>query len=643
MRAFTCSRLICISLWWIIFCISEFHQFQPRETISLDGLWKFKISPHDDQEAGFREAWFSSNFEDYIDMPVPSSFNDITVNRTIRDYIGWVWYQRTFRLPASMQNGNLLRLRFTSIHYYCKVWVDGYYSGEHEGGHVPFELNWPSEAMTNKEKTQAYPTFFITVAVNNTLNNWSIPQGKLVYPNNTNRYPPGYFSYSHDFDYFDYAGINGHVLVYSYKELITSVEIFTSYHYNGTGYVQYNVTHTSDKGICQVTLKDDLDNVVAQFEECVEVIFVPKAQPWWPAHCGQSPVGYLYSLQILLLEDTENPNIVDMYEMKIGIRTIKWNKMSLFINNVRVYLRGFGMHQDAEMRGRGFDLVQTTKDMNLLEWIGANAVRTSHYPYPKEFVEFADRRGIMIIMESPACSLSNFDDTILARHKEVMTEIYKEFGNHASIIMWSLANEPMSNKNESDIYFEILVSHMKAMDISRPVTFVTSQMVENDKAVKHVDIICLNRYNAWYSDGGQLELIQYQTIEEIKRWFHQYQRPLIYTEYGAGALAGLHALPSTMWSENYQVDIVHEHFNAFDAVKKLGFFIGEMMWNFADFHTPQGYIRPGGCMKGAFTRNRQPKSVAYALKRRFERLSKKFNSRYEWPEIMNFYDNENTN
>lgn len=50
--------------------------------------------------------------------------------------------------------------------------------------------------------------------------------------------------------------------------------------------------------------------------------------------------------------------------------------------------------------------------------------------------------------------LSNFDDTILARHKEVMTEIYKEFGNHASIIMWSLANEPMSNKNESDIYFE---------------------------------------------------------------------------------------------------------------------------------------------------------------------------------------------
>lgn len=64
------------------------------------------------------------------------------------------------------------------------------------------------------------------------------------------------------------------------------------------GYVQYNVTHTSDKGICQVTLKDDLDNVVAQFEECVEVIFVPKAQPWWPAHCGQSPVGYLYSLQV---------------------------------------------------------------------------------------------------------------------------------------------------------------------------------------------------------------------------------------------------------------------------------------------------------------------------------------------------------
>uniref|UniRef100_A0A224X9B4 Putative beta-galactosidase/beta-glucuronidase carbohydrate transport and metabolism n=1 Tax=Panstrongylus lignarius TaxID=156445 RepID=A0A224X9B4_9HEMI len=620
-------------------------QFQPRETVSLDGLWKFKVSPKEDQEAGFREAWFNSHFQDYIDMPVPSSFNDVTANRTIRDYLGWVWYQRTFRLPASMQNGNFLRLRFTSVHYYSKVWINGRFAGEHEGGHIPFELDWPSDvAITNKEDSppHIYPTFSITVAVNNTLNNWTIPQGKFIYKNDTARYPPGYFSYSHDFDYFDYAGINGHVLVYSYRKLITNVDIQTLYHIDGTGYVNYEVSQKSkDNAICQVILKDDLGKIVAVADGCSEVIAVPKAQPWWPAHCGRSPVGYLYFLQVLLLEGTEKLSVVDMYEIQVGIRTVIWNTISLLINYVPVYLRGFGMHQDAEMRGRGFDLVQTTKDFNLLEWIGANAVRTSHYPYPKEFVEFADRKGIMIIFESPACSLSNFDDTILARHKQVMTEIYKEFGHHASIIMWSLANEPLSNKIEADKYFECLVNHMKSMDISRPVTFVTSQSIENDKAVKHVDIICLNRYSSWYSDGGHLELIEYQTIMDLKRWFDEYQRPLIFTEYGAGALSGLHALPSTMWSENYQIELFHEHFKAFDSVKHLGFFIGEMVWNFADFNTPQEYIRPGGCMKGVFTRNRQPKSAAYTLKTRFESLSKNFDIRYGWPTVIHLHDEEN--
>ena len=45
-----------------------------------------------------------------------------------------------------------------------------------------------------------------------------------------------------------------------------------------------------------------------------------------------------------------------------------------------------------------------------------------------------------------------------------------------------------------------------------------------------------------------------------------------------------------MWTEDYQVITLKEHFKAFDTLYKEGFLIGEMIWNFADFATPQGEV-----------------------------------------------------
>lgn len=94
-------------------------------------------------------------------------------------------------------------------------------------------------------------------------------------------------------------------------------------------------------------------------------------------------------------------------------------------------------------------------------------------------------------------------------------------------------------------------------------------------------------------------------------------RPMIFTEYGADTLASEHKLPSVMWSQEYQneyLDMNHRVFDAYDWVQ------GELMWNFADFQTTEGIMRVNGNKKGAFTRQRQPKDVAYLLKNRWESL-----------------------
>lgn len=57
-----------------------------------------------------------------------------------------------------------------------------------------------------------------------------------------------------------------------------------------------------------------------------------------------------------------------------------------------------------------------------------------------------------------------------------------------------------------------------------------------------MDVLTINRYSSWYSDSGHLELIQYQVYNEIDAFWKKFGKPILYTEYGAGSLAGLHSV-----------------------------------------------------------------------------------------------------
>ncbi|KAJ8959148.1 hypothetical protein NQ318_022409 [Aromia moschata] len=80
-------------------------------------------------------------------------------------------------------------------------------------------------------------------------------------------------------------------------------------------------------------------------------------------------------------------------------------------------------------------------------------------------------------------------------------------------------------------------------------------------------------------------------------------------------------LPTYIWSEEYQTDMMSRHFEAFDQLREKGWFVGEMIWNFADFKTAQTYLRVGGNKKGLFTRQRQPKASAHLMRRRYWSLA----------------------
>ena len=93
-------------------------------------------------------------------------------------------------------------------------------------------------------------------------------------------------------------------------------------------------------------------------------------------------------------------------------------------------------------------------------------------------------------------------------------------------------------------------------------------------------------------------------------------KPIIITEYGADTYPGLHSLDASPWTEEYQVEYLDMNHRVFDRIDAV---VGEQVWNFADFTTTSGIMRVGGNKKGVFTRDRQPKAAAYALRRRWRK------------------------
>ena len=271
------------------------------------------------------------------------------------------------------------------------------------------------------------------------------------------------------------------------------------------------------------------------------------------------------------------------------------------------------------------------KDLSLLKWIGANSFRTAHYPYSEEMMDLCDREGIVVIDETPAVGVNcNFGAAVgpekkdtfqtlrtAEHHREVVRDMICRDKNHPCIVMWSIANESDTTTfpdSAVEYYTPLYNLAHQADPQNRPVTIVGLQNdYSKDKTLPLMDVICLNRYYGWYVYGGDLEAAQQALALELDYW-KQFHKPLMFTEYGADTIAGLHAATPTMFSEEYQAafyEAIHQ------VTDRYAYFIGEQVWNFADFATVQGIMRVDGNKKGIFTRDRRPKLAAHALRKRW--------------------------
>ena len=200
----------------------------------------------------------------------------------------------------------------------------------------------------------------------------------------------------------------------------------------------------------------------------------------------------------------------------------------------------------------------------------------------------ADAQGFIVVDEVPAVGLSSFPNDLLIQHLLTIRELIERDKNRPSVFMWSIANEPSSSKIEAGPYFEKVSAEARVRDPSkRPITAAISADYGNEHMAPSLDVLMINRYYGWYSDSGYPQVIQGNLINDLTKFHDKFPKPIMISEYGADTVVGEHSDPEFVFSEDYQIEFLIEYHKAFDTLRAKGFFIGEHIWNFADFMTVQ--------------------------------------------------------
>ena len=562
-----------------------------RAITSLNGVWDFRF-----QWAGVDAAGWENGITPDRIVAVPASFNDLFTTYEERNHWGPVWYQREIQVPGCWHEHKLF-LRFGAAAYRADVWIDGILLGGHETGHTPFEFDVSGVVRPGSRHR-------LVVRVDTRLTPDCVPTGELSMPGTSvlmggNR-PPG------NFDFFPYGGLQRSVeLVAVPHRHLQRILVDTCFK-DAHAEVSFRILQHGGATL-RITIEESGEQTSQSVapEETHCTVIIHDARRW---DVGQ---GELYHARVELLDAMGNA--IDAYVQRFGCREVTIAGDRLLLNGHPVYLQGFGRHEDFPVIGRGHNDAVMVRDFELLKWLGANSFRTSHYPYAEEQIDLADQLGIMVISESPAVGI--VPDLATARTLSTHMAVQKEYMlrdyNHPSVIVWSVANEPLSFQESAPAYFKPVVAAAREVDAKRPIMFVTF-CVDRDRCLDLFDMIGINSYTGWYGGGD----VMANSMKHASNFFDTVKqlipdKPVMMTEFGADAVVGFHGLPGEMWTEEYQAELIVE---TIKVIRAKPWMCGEHVWAFCDFRTGQNDRRAYGNRKGVFTRDRLPKMAAHALK-----------------------------
>ena len=507
------------------------------------------------------------------------------------DYRGEGIYRKTFQAQGNV------RIECKGVSHTATVYLDGHEIGHHYNAYTPFSV-----VVSDLEPGR----HMLEIKADNRFHKDSA----LHVPN----------------DYMSYGGISRGVVVEELSDLYLEYVHVKTYRENEQWHVQVkaavNVLKVGQNDEEDITIQGKIkdtafewkltDTAKKHYEFCTD-LKIDGIEEWSP----ETPVLYQVELQML----REDEVIDDLIE-RFGFREICVQGKYVLLNGKRLRIKGICRHEDHPDYGCALPYQTIYNDLVLIRQMGANSIRTAHYPNDEIFLDLCDELGILVWEENHARGLEEdrmkhplFEE----QAEQVIREMIFYHYNHPCIFIWGILNECASETLVGRSCYEKQFRLIREMDDSRPCTFASCKFF-GDICFDLPDVISCNLYPRWYVDKPVRDY-----LNEVYDWIVEdgngKGKPFIVSEIGAGGLYGCHNACHGKWTEEYQADALSEQVS---ECLKFSESMGVYIWQFCDVRVSSEWFagRPREMNnKGVVDEYRRPKAAYGRVKEIFEQYT----------------------
>lgn len=531
-----------------------------RTETTLSGDWHYIVDPqeigsksyHDAPDSGRDNMWFGRNVRqkrrsdlveyDFAASPtlrVPGDWN--TQKAELFWYEGAVWYERDFDWKKT--DGRTF-LHFDAVSLEANVYLNGQKLGSHTGGFTPFEFEVTDILRDGKN--------CVVVRADNTRHASGIP--------------------TKGFDWWNYGGIIRDVRLETRPDTYIG---FWRADLDKTDRRTIHATARLDKpvagvgvkfeipelGVCETSTTDENGN--AAF-----TIHNPDLALWSPKN------PKLYKVVVSSGDDAVSD--------EMGFRTIETKGGKILLNGEEIFLKGVCLHDEVPGGGRVTSSAEVAENIRRAKSIGANFVRLAHYPHIEKMVRECEREGLLVWCEIPLYWMIDWKNpkTYASAESQVREMIARDI-RRANVIVWSMANETVPSKDRND-FLKRLAAFARSLDSTRLISMAMEVASAkncvnrlHDGLNTEVDVIAFNEYVGWYRNVADADKMV---------WEIPYDKPVVISEFGGGAVAGRHGASDERWTEEMQQAIYEANIRMFARIDNLA---GVCPWVLTDFRSPR--------------------------------------------------------
>ncbi|NYZ16111.1 glycoside hydrolase family 2 [Azospirillum sp. RWY-5-1] len=547
-----------------------------RTLVSLDGDWRFCIDPHDE---GLRQAWYADEPlpaaswiapRDYDDgawqtVPVPSCWN--TQKPEWRHYEGGAWYTRLFEhRPGPV--GERVMLHVGAAAYEARVFLNGAFIGAHRGASTPFCLELTEHLRDGTNRLQ--------IQVDNARRAERVPM--------------------HHTDWFNYGGL------YRSVSLLRLPPVFIR---------DFGVGLVPGSGFGRVFVDIALSApVYGEATVAIDGLLPPHPIP---------VTGGRGRIELELAPELWSPDAPRLYDVtlgfgadtvadRIGFREIRVEGERILLNGRDVVLRGVSVHEDDLHSGKTSGEADIRRRYADAKELGCNFLRLAHYPHDARAAAIADEVGLMLWAEIPVywaidfTGPDSYDDAA-----NQLAELITRDRNRASVILWGVGNENADTDARLS-FMGRLAGLARALDPTRLVTAAClidrQRFAIADRLADSLDVIGLNEYFGWYEPS----------FDGLRRLLANSApgKPVIISEFGADAVAGLRGGARELFTEDCQEAVYREQLAILATAPYVR---GLTPWILYDFRTErrQTAFQRGWNRKGLIAEDKTTRKRAFAV------------------------------